>query len=60
MLEIVETDGMKDGDVCLHSLFEFQEETEGQKGGGSVKGALKKKDGLLHGDKMRAAGIGGW
>ena len=60
VLEIVETDGMKDGDVCLHSLFEFQEETEGQKGGGGVKGALKKKDGLLHGDKMRAAGIGGW
>ena len=61
VLEIVETDGMRDGDICLHSLFEFREEEgEGRKSGESVKGRLEKKDELLHGDKMRAAGIGGW
>ena len=42
VLESVETDGDEDGDVCLHSLFEFQEETEGQKGGGSVKGSSEE------------------
>lgn len=28
VLEIVETDGLRDGEICLHTLFEFQEESE--------------------------------
>lgn len=60
VLEIVETDGICDGEICLHTLFEFQEEEEGKKRGERVKGRLKKTDALLHPEKMKAAGIGGW
>ena len=57
VLEIVETDGIREGEICLHSLFEFQEEGGDRN---QVKGSLRKKDGLLHSEKLRAAGIGGW
>ncbi len=57
VLEIVETDGIREGEICLHSLFEFQEEGGDRS---KVHGSLRKKDGLLHSEKLRAAGIGGW
>ena len=57
VLEIVETDGIREGEICLHSLFEFQEEGGDRN---QVKGSLRKKEGLLHSEKLRAAGIGGW
>ena len=57
VLEIVETDGIRVGEICLHSLFEFQEEGGDRS---QVQGSLRKKDGLLHSEKLRAAGIGGW
>lgn len=57
VLEIVETDGIREGEICLHSLFEFQEEGGDRS---QVQGSLRKKDGLLHSEKLRAAGIGGW
>ena len=57
VLEIVETDGIREGEICLHSLFEFQEEGGDRS---KVQGSLRKKDGLLHSEKLRAAGIGGW
>ena len=57
VLEIVETDGIREGEICLHSLFEFQEEGGDRS---QVQGSLRKKNGLLHSEKLRAAGIGGW
>lgn len=57
VLEIVETDGIREGEICLHSLFEFQEEGGNRS---QVQGSLRKKNGLLHSEKLRAAGIGGW
>ena len=57
VLEIVETDGIREGEICLHSLFEFQEEGGDRS---QIQGSLRKKDGLLHSEKLRAAGIGGW
>ena len=57
VLEIVETDGIREGEICLHSLFEFQEEGGDRS---QVQGSLRKKDGLRHSEKLRAAGIGGW
>ena len=60
VLEIVETDGIREGEICLHTLFEFQEEDTGTQAENSVKGVLIKKDELWHRGKMKAAGIGGW
>mgnify|MGYP006065181733 FL=1 len=57
VLEIVETDGIREGEICLHTLFEFQEDVGEDRL--KVQGSLKKRDGLFHEEKMRAAGIGG-
>lgn len=57
VLEIVETDGIREGEICLHTLFEFQEELGEDRL--KVRGSLRKRDGMLHEEKMRAAGIGG-
>ncbi len=57
VLEIAELDGMEAGEIRLHSLFAFEEDS-GIKGE-RVRGRLRKKDSLLHTGKMRAAGIGG-
>ena len=55
VLEIVELDGMKEGEFLLHILFSFQEE---ENSGGQVRGQLKRQGELHHTGKMRAAGIG--
>ena len=57
VLEIVETDGIREGEICLHTLFEFQEDVGEDRL--KVRGSLRKRDGLFHEEKMRAAGIGG-
>ena len=57
VLEIVETDGIREGEICLHTLFEFQEDVGEDRL--KVQGSLRKRDGLFHEEKMRAAGIGG-
>ena len=57
VLEIVETDGIREGEICLHTLFEFQEDVGEDRL--KVRGRLRKRDGLFHEEKMRAAGIGG-
>ena len=57
VLEIVETDGIREGEICLHTLFEFQEDVGEDRL--KVRGSLRKRDGLFHKEKMRAAGIGG-
>ena len=55
VLEIVELDGMEEGEFLLHILFSFQEE---ENSGGQVRGQLKRQGELHHTGKMRAAGIG--
>lgn len=55
VLEIVELDGMREGEIILRSLFSFEEEmSDGER----VKGQLKKQEELRHTEKMRSAGIG--
>lgn len=58
VLEIVELDGMEQGEIRLRPLFTFEEES-GQEKAARVKGSLYKKGELLHTGKLRAAGIGG-
>ncbi len=60
VLEIVETDGISEGEICLHSLFVFQEDEGEASDSPLVQGRLQRKDRLIHDEKMRAAGIGGW
>ena len=58
VLEIVELDGMEQGEIRLRPLFTFEEEP-GQEKAARIKGSLYKKGELLHTGKLRAAGIGG-
>lgn len=58
LLEIVEVDGIKEGEIQLRSLFAFEEEP-GQEKSAQVIGRLLQKAELLHRDKLLAAGIGG-
>lgn len=55
VLEIVEVDGMTEGEILLRSLFSFEEEKEV---GERIQGQLKRREGLRHTDKMRSSGIG--
>lgn len=74
VLEIVETDGIRDGEIRLHTLFRFEEESDekdadetavkNEEDGrtekeGRVRGRLRRKDALIYEGKMRAAGIRG-
>ncbi len=56
--EIVELNGMEEGEIGLRTLYAFEEEP-GQEKAARVKGQLVKKADLLHTDKLVAAGIGG-
>ena len=58
VLEIVELDGMEQGEIRLRPLFTFEEEP-GQEKAARIQGSLYKKGELLHTGKLRAAGIGG-
>ena len=58
ILEIVELDGIEQGEIRLRSLFAFEEEA-GQEKAARVKGRLQKKGELLHTGKLKAAGMGG-
>ena len=58
VLEIVELDGMEQGEIRLRPLFTFEEEP-GQEKAARIKGSLYRKGELLHTGKLRAAGIGG-
>ena len=57
VLEIVELDGMEQGEIRLRPLFTFEEEPDQEKAA-RIKGSLYKKGELLHTGKLRAAGIG--
>lgn len=55
VLQIAEVDGMRDGEIRLSVLFEFEEDGGD---GNRVCGRLVRKGELIHGDKLRMAGIG--
>ena len=57
VLEIVELDGLKNGEYRLHILFSFEETLENGKSR-KVVGQLKRRAELLHREKLQAAGIG--
>ena len=55
VLEIVELDGLDNGEIKLHTLYRFEE--SGVDPAGCVKGKLVKKGKLKHAYKMEAAGF---
>ena len=58
VLSIVEVDCYEEGEIRLHSLYEFEEKTEERKGpDAAVSGCLKKTGALKHTEKLRAAGV---
>lgn len=59
VLEIAEVDGIRDGEICLHSLFSFEEEEQDTGGENRVRGSLRRRGELLHREKLQAAGTGG-
>lgn len=54
VLEICEVEGYRNGEVKLHTLFEFVE--EGEEEDGTVKGHLEVKGDLIHVGKLVAQG----
>ena len=54
MIEIMEVDGMEDGEIVLHSLFRFRETGQAK---GRVEGVWEKTGELKHKEKLLAAGI---
>lgn len=55
VLEITEVTGYEEGSIRLNPLYVFEE--TGQDRDGNIRGALIRKGGLLHEDKLKAAGI---
>ncbi|MGN0166314.1 MAG: CpaF family protein [Lachnospiraceae bacterium] len=54
--EICEVDGIKDGKICLNTIFKFMENEETDEAF-TVKGRLVKTGSLIHCEKLIAAGI---
>ena len=55
VLEITEIIGCENGDFKLNPLFVFEE--TGEDSHGNILGKLRKKGGLLHENKLKAAGL---
>ncbi len=55
VLEIQELVGCENGEIKLNPLFEFEE--TGEDSEGKVMGRLQRKGGLLHENKLKAAGL---
>lgn len=55
VLEIVELEGCAEGEIILHTLYQFEENGESSKG--MVSGQLIKKGELKHVNKLKAAGF---
>ena len=54
VLDIVEVDGMEQGEICLHPLYHFVETGEA---GGQITGRWQRLGSLLHREKLVAAGL---
>ncbi|MCM1541084.1 MAG: CpaF family protein [Blautia sp.] len=55
VLEITEITGYEDGEIKLNPLFLFEETGEDSRG--NIMGGLQRKGGLLHEEKLKAAGL---
>lgn len=55
VLEITEITGYEDGEIKLNPLFLFKETGEDSRG--NIMGGLQRKGGLLHEEKLKAAGL---
>ena len=55
ILEITEVAGCENGSIILNPLFLFEETGEDSRG--NVVGELQRKGGLLHENKLKAAGL---
>lgn len=55
VLEIAEVDGVREGNICLHTLYKFEEGERSKKN--HVIGKLEKKGELRNGEKLKSAGI---
>lgn len=55
VLEITEVVGCDSNQICLNTLFEFEELEEDEDG--NIQGRLQKKGVLLHENKLKAAGL---
>ena len=55
VLEITEVDRYEDGQICLNPLYVFEEQGEDAKG--RIQGELLRKGELVHGQKLKAAGL---
>ncbi|MBQ6888021.1 MAG: CpaF family protein [Lachnospiraceae bacterium] len=55
VLEIAEVDKFQDGKIYMHTLYKFEEHKESMHE--KVMGTLGKKGELLHGEKLKMAGI---
>lgn len=55
VLEIAEVDGVREGNICLHTLYKFEEGKGSKKN--HVIGKLEKKGELRNGEKLKSAGI---
>lgn len=55
VLEITELAGFDGSEIKMNPLFQFEESGEDREG--NVAGELDRKGGLLHGDKLKAAGL---
>ena len=54
VLEISEVDKIENGEICLNPLYVFEEEAVKD---GRIVGKLRGKNGLLHTEKIQAAGL---
>lgn len=54
VLHVMEIDGVKEGEIHLHPLYEFEEEKEVEK---KIKGVWRKKGELIHREKLQMAGL---
>lgn len=54
VLEISEVDKIENGEICLNPLYVFEEEAVKD---GRIVGQLRGKNGLLHTEKIQAAGL---
>lgn len=60
VLEIAEVERFQEGKIYMHTLYRFEEcerKGEREQKTGKVEGKLEKKGELLHGEKLKMAGI---
>lgn len=54
VMHVVEIDGVEEGEIRLHPLYEFE---EGEKKNGKIEGVWRKKGEVKHREKLQIAGL---